>query len=74
MTGANQGHPALRVKGRACLEDHDNLLACVVEGKDATGYANVHYSFLEGAIENSKQGHYMALSQTHSTIRAAAPN
>jgi Fic family protein len=38
------------------------------------GYAYVPYSSLEGVIENSKEGYYLALRQTQSTIRTAAPN
>jgi Fic family protein len=38
------------------------------------GYAYVPYSSLEGVIENSKEGYYLALRQTQSTIHTAAPN
>ena len=38
------------------------------------GYANVHDSSLEGVIENSKEGYYLALRQTQGTLRSAAPN
>jgi Fic family protein len=38
------------------------------------GYAYVPYSSLEGVIENSKEGYYLALRQTQSSIRTAAPN
>ena len=38
------------------------------------GYAYVPYSSLEGVIENSKEGYYLALRQTQSTLRTAAPN
>ena len=38
------------------------------------GYAYVPYSSLESVIENSKEGYYLALRQTQSTIRTAAPN
>jgi len=37
-------------------------------------YAYVPYSSLEGVIENSKEGYYLALRQTQGTIRTAAPN
>ena len=38
------------------------------------GYAYVPYSSLESVIENSKEGYYLALRQTQSTLRSAAPN
>jgi hypothetical protein len=38
------------------------------------GYAYVPYSSLEGVIENSKDGYYLALRQTQGTIRTVAPN
>jgi Fic family protein len=38
------------------------------------GYAYVPYSSLEGVIENSKEGYYLALRQTQGTLRRAAPN
>jgi Fic family protein len=38
------------------------------------GYAYVPYSSLEGVIENSKEGYYLALRQTQATLRTAAPN
>ena len=38
------------------------------------GYAYVPYSSLEGVIENSKEGYYLALRQTQGTLRTAAPN
>jgi Fic family protein len=38
------------------------------------GYAYVPYSSLEGIIENSKEGYYLALRQTQGTLRTAAPN
>jgi Fic family protein len=38
------------------------------------GYAYVPYSSLEGVIENSKEGYYLALRQTQGTLRSAAPN
>jgi Fic family protein len=38
------------------------------------GYAYVPYSSLEGVIENSKEGYYLALRQTQGTIRTATPN
>jgi Fic family protein len=38
------------------------------------GYAYVPYSSLEGVIENSKEGYYLALRQTQSTFRTEAPN
>jgi len=38
------------------------------------GYAYVPYSSLEGVIENSKEGYYLALRQTQSTLRTEAPN
>lgn len=38
------------------------------------GYAFVPYSSLEAVIENSKEGYYLALRQTQSTIRTAEPD
>ena len=38
------------------------------------GYAYVPYSSLESAVENSKEGYYLALRQTQGTLRSAAPN
>jgi Fic family protein len=38
------------------------------------GYAYVPYSSLEGVIENSKEGYYLALRQTQGTLRTTAPN
>src|SRR5471032_2809067 len=38
------------------------------------GYAYVPYSSLESVIEHSKEGYYLALRQTQSTIRAEATN
>ncbi|MEZ4699914.1 MAG: Fic family protein [Rhodothermales bacterium] len=38
------------------------------------GYAYVPYSSLESVIEHSKEGYYLALRQTQSTIRSEAPN
>jgi Fic family protein len=38
------------------------------------GYAYVPYSSLESVVENSKEGYYLALRQTQSTIRSDAPN
>lgn len=38
------------------------------------GYAYVPYSSLESVIENSKEGYYLALRRTQSTIRADAPD
>ena len=38
------------------------------------GYAYVPYSSLEGVIENSKKGYYLALRQTQGTLRSTAPN
>jgi Fic family protein len=38
------------------------------------GYAYVPYSSLENVIENSKEGYYLALRQTHATIRTETPN
>jgi Fic family protein len=38
------------------------------------GYAYVPYSSLESVIENSKDGYYLALRQTQTTIRTEAPN
>jgi Fic family protein len=37
------------------------------------GYAYVPYSSLEGVIENSKEGYYLALRQTQSTLRVQSP-
>jgi Fic family protein len=39
-----------------------------------SGYAYVPYSSLESVIEHSKDAYYLALRQTQSTIRTAAPN
>jgi Fic family protein len=39
-----------------------------------SGYAYVPYSSLESVIENSKDGYYLALRQTQSTIHADAPD
>ena len=39
-----------------------------------SGYAYVPYSSLESAVENSKEGYYIALRQTQRTIRSAKPN
>ncbi|MEO5757841.1 MAG: DUF977 family protein [Mesorhizobium sp.] len=39
-----------------------------------SGYAYVAYSSLESVIENSKEGYYLALRQTQTTIRGATPN
>jgi Fic family protein len=39
-----------------------------------SGYAYVPYSSLEGVIENSKEGYYLALRQTQKTIRSPKPN
>jgi Fic family protein len=36
------------------------------------GYAYVPYSSLEGVIENNKEGYYLALRQTQSTLRVEA--
>jgi len=38
------------------------------------GYVYVPYSSLESVIENSKEGYYLALRQTQSTLHDAAPN
>ncbi len=38
------------------------------------GYAYTPYSSLESVIENSKEGYYLALRQTQTTIRKDAPN
>lgn len=38
------------------------------------GYAYTPYSSLENVIENSKEGYYLALRQTQTTIRTDAPN
>src|ERR1035437_1691174 len=38
------------------------------------GYAYVPYSSLEGVIENSKEGYYLALRQTQGTLRSVQPN
>lgn len=38
------------------------------------GYAYVPYSSLESVIEQSKEAYYLALRQTHGTIRTEAPN
>jgi Fic family protein len=38
------------------------------------GYAYVPFSSLESVIENSKEGYYLALRQTQSTIRTNNPN
>ncbi len=38
------------------------------------GYAYVPYSSLESVIENSKEGYYLALRQTQSTIREPEPS
>jgi len=38
------------------------------------GYVYVPYSSLESVIENSKEGYYLALRQTQSTIHDASPN
>jgi Fic family protein len=38
------------------------------------GYAYVSYSSLESVIENSKEGYYLALRQTQSTIQTDNPN
>ena len=38
------------------------------------GYAYVPYSSLESVIENSKEGYYLALRQTQSTIRTEIPD
>lgn len=39
-----------------------------------SGYAYTPYSSLESVIENSKEGYYLALRQTQTTIRTDAPN
>ena len=39
-----------------------------------TGYSYVPYSSLESVIEQSKEGYYLALRQTQSTIRADTPD
>jgi Fic family protein len=39
-----------------------------------TGYTYVPYSSLESVIENSKEGYYLALRQTQSSIRTDTPN
>lgn len=39
-----------------------------------SGYSYVPYSSLESIIEQSKEGYYLALRQTQSTIRTKAPN
>ena len=38
------------------------------------GYTYVPYSSLESVVESSKEGYYLALRQTQSTIRAASPD
>jgi len=38
------------------------------------GYAYVPYSSLESVIENSKEGYYLDLRQTQTTVRTDAPN
>jgi Fic family protein len=38
------------------------------------GYAYVPYSSLESVIENSKEGYYLALRQTQTTVRTDTPN
>jgi Fic family protein len=38
------------------------------------GYVYVPYSSLESVIENSKEGYYLGLRQTQTTIRSDAPN
>ncbi len=38
------------------------------------GYVYVPYSSLESVIENSKEGYYLGLRQTQTTIRTDAPN
>ncbi len=38
------------------------------------GYAYTPYSSLESVIENSKEGYYLALRQTQTTIRTNTPN
>jgi Fic family protein len=39
-----------------------------------TGYSYVPYSSLESVIENSKEGYYLALRQTQSSVRTDSPN
>ena len=39
-----------------------------------SGYAYTPYSSLESVIENSKEGYYLALRQSQTTIRTDAPN
>lgn len=39
-----------------------------------SGYTYTPYSSLESVIENSKEGYYLALRQTQTTIRTDAPN
>ena len=39
-----------------------------------SGYAYTPYSSLESVIENSKEGYYLALRQTQTTIRTDLPN
>lgn len=39
-----------------------------------SGYAYVPYSSMESVIENSKEGYYLSLRQTQSTIRSDKPN
>ena len=39
-----------------------------------SGYAYVPYSSLESVIENSKEGYYIALRQTQTTIRSEKPD
>jgi len=38
------------------------------------GYAYVPYSSLESVIENSKEGYYLSLRQTQTTVRTDTPN
>lgn len=38
------------------------------------GYAYVPYSSLESVIETSKEGYYLALRQTQTTVRSPSPN
>jgi Fic family protein len=38
------------------------------------GYAYMPYSSLESVIENSKEGYYLALRQTQTTVRTDTPN
>jgi len=38
------------------------------------GYAYVPYSSLENVVENSKEGYYLSLRQTQTTIRTAEPD